>query len=227
MKAFFVLAMLMVIFTAGFAQQGEAEVIRAARDDAMAGFSREDYERWENWTAARWLRVVTDPNYDYYRTLSTVDLQRTYSYALYLELNSLYFNYLDANSGSVEAAFYNSDVKRIIDVMPKSRDEIPKFVSSIRREEQVAHVVKELAREKPSVLTRMYVNARLTVPLSRYHVFLFPQIWRDDLNDEFMKVAKARRTTIIVTFAGVPALVGVGILGFIVFRRRRVRKARR
>lgn len=227
MKLFFAVLMAIVILTTGFAQPVEAEVLKAARDDAMAAFSREDYERWENWTATGWLRVVTDPNYDYYRTLSSVDLQRTYSYALYLELNSLYFNYLDANPGSVEPAFYNSDVKKILEVMPKSRDEIQKFVSSIRKEEQVASVIRELARERPATLTRMYVSARLTVPLSRYHVFLFPQTWRDDLNDEFIKVAKARRTTTIVTFSGIPVLVGIGILGFIVFRRRRAKRAGR
>ncbi len=216
MKAVFVVVVLLLFFAVALALPTETEVLQAARHDAIAAFSRGDYERWENWVAEGWLRVVTDPDFEFYRTLTNIDLQQAYRYALYLELNSLYFNYLDENPGAVEETFYNPNVKAILDVMPKAHDEIPRFVSSIREEEQVAALIKEIARTRRSEVTPMFVNARMTVPLNRYHIFLFPESWRDSLRDEIVRVAQVQRTRTLAGIAGIAIVAVAGISALIV-----------
>lgn len=222
-----IIVFVVLLCAIGFSVLTEREALVAARSHAEASFSRGDYEPFENWIEEGWLRVVTDPDYEFYRTLTTIALQQAYRYALYLELNSLYFAYLDQNPGMADNIFYNARVKTTLEVMPKAQDEIPQFVSSIRKEEQVVALIKEIARTKRSEVTPMFVNLRMTVPMNKYHVFLFPESWRSSLRDEIVKLSQVRRTTTIVTYAGIPALVVLGILGLVVFRRRKRKKGGR
>ncbi len=211
-----IIVLLVLLCAIALAVPTEQEALVAARNHAEAAFSKGDYEPFEKWMAEGWLRVVTDPDYEFYRTLTTIALQKVYRYALHLELNSLYFAYLDKNPGTVDSTFYNAQVKRTLEVMPKSYDDIPRFVSSIRREEHVAPLIKEIAGTKRSEVTPMFVDLRMSVPMNRYHIFLFPESWRASLRDEIVRLSQVRRVTTIAGIAGIAivAVVGISVLLF-------------
>jgi len=211
MKRVFALLALMLLLVVAFSQFTEAEVIEVARDDAATAFQRKDFELWENWTAESWFRIVADPNYDFYGTIRSVDLQQAYRYAFYLELNSLYFKYLDESPDFLDRAFHKPSTKATLDLMPRTREEIPLFVSMIQKEEQVAAMIRQIAREKPSNVTAAYLDLMMSIPLNKYLIWLFPQSWRDDLRSEIAGAAQARRRTTIIALVGTAALLVVGL----------------
>ena len=220
MRKILAVTTLILILALAFAQPTEVEVLEAARGDAAAALLREDFELWENWIPGSWLRIVSDPNYDYYGRLVVVELQYAYRYAFYLELNNLYYEYLEKNPDYIDREFMNPDVKAALDAMPRIREEIPLFVESVQKDETVGRMIKQIANTRPSDLTPVYLDMVIRAPLNKYHIWLFPQSWQDDLRNEIEAIARTRRTITIVTIAGASALliIGLSVLAVLLLR---------
>ena len=185
---------LIVLFTSLLnAVPTEEEILSIAAEDAYNSFQSRQYEVFNEWNMDGWIRVVTTPKYQYFDNLPE-ELRNTYYYRLTLELNRLYFMELE-ESGDFDPMFYNKELLKTVQLLPVSRDEIPKFVEHLMNNNpELKESVQNLGENiyyshnsdlRPLVIDKIDLEKKNIMEiLEKYELGLLSNEWEEEFWDE-------------------------------------------
>jgi len=227
------LSFVIVLFTSLLiAIPTEEELLSIAAEDAYNSFQSGQYGILDGWKMDGWIRVGTTPKYQYFDNLPE-ELRNTYYYRLTLELNRFYFRKLE-EEGDFDPLFYNEELLKTVQLLPKSRDEISRFVNHLMNdnpelENAVQRMGEYLSNDALNRFTASYNRTmydafwakkvdlekeNIMEILEKYELGLMSDEWEkefwDELNSYVQKAADSEfgNTLLIVAIAtGVMVLI--------------------
>lgn len=187
------LFLVIVLFTSALiAIPTEEEILSLATEDAYISFQSGQYGILDGWKMDGWIRVITTPKYQYFDNLPE-ELRSTYYYRLTLELNRLYFRELE-ESGDFDPMLYNETLLETVQLLPKSRDEMPKFVEHLMNQPELKKSVQEMGESLHFASisdTKTFWNDRIKLEqenimkiLEKYELGLLSDEWEKEFWNE-------------------------------------------